>query len=830
MVNREPAASLRKAIAIFGLLVAPVGFIWAAVGLILGAREVTAIGLVATVFGAWLIAEKTTSRRRTAQSIATRVALMTQFTAVCAVAAEPTIAIPIAMGSLIPVVMALAYVERRTLTSLMICSAVVGMFATIAPSVIPWGSHFGNALDQIMPTATLIIVYGLFQLFLYNASVQVTDTASELRHALQMSHDLAATLDPQEVGNLIASHIATASNATDCALSTWDRVDDRLVTYGYYPVSRRDRLEPAYDLADYPATKAVLLTQKPTLICADDPEADPREIAYLSSIGQKSLVILPLVSRGEAIGIVELTSPKLNAFEARQIELARILAREAAMNLDNARLHEEITAQAYRDTLTSLANRARLQERLDHALSRLRGRSPNHAALLFVDLDHFKLVNDRFGHAKGDRVLQVVGERIRACIRPGDTAARMGGDEFAILLEEVTTQDEALVVAERVLEALGRPIDLGEAAPVVGGSVGLALSGIGGENGDDLLRSADVAMYAAKAAGRAQIVIFRSDLMDLAAARSELAALLRGAANRDEIKVHFQPIVELESGTPIGLEALVRWQPDGHLIHMPAEFIELAEETGEILSIGRWVIVEACRQMRSWQDRYDRPDLRLYVNLSARQFKDPSLVSMVSSALRTSGLEAGSLTLEITESSLLTQSTETLDRVAELRKLGVRLAIDDFGTGYSSLGYLRAFRVDELKIDRTFVSEPSRTDGRVLSRAIVELGRALSLELIAEGIETAEQATWFTSLGCRYGQGFLYARPMPPVEVERYLRRRQTVSKSPTDSGTGAGAGTPAARATRQVAGAPRQTAAPRSTSARMGGITSVAGGRKKTA
>jgi diguanylate cyclase (GGDEF)-like protein len=778
MLNREPAESLRRAIAVFGLVVMPVGFIWAAVGLILGQRELAAVGLVAAVFGAWLVVERVTSKTRSASSIATRVALMTQFTAIFAVTAEPTIAMPIAMGSLVPVVMALAYVERRALTSLMIVAAVVGMFAAVAPSIIPWGSHFGNALDQILPTSTLIVVYGLFQLFLYNASVQVTDTASELRHALTMSHDLAATLDPQEVGNLIASHIASATGASDCALSTWDRIDDRLVTFGYHPPDRREKLEPAYDLTDYPSTKAVLLTQKPLLIQVDDPESDVHEVAYLNSIGHKSLVILPLVSRGEAIGIVELTSTRTNAFDPRVIELARILSREAAINLDNARLHEEITAQAFRDPLTALANRARLQERLEHSLARMRGRSPDHAGLLFVDLDHFKLVNDRFGHAKGDRVLQVVAERIRACIRPGDTAARMGGDEFAILLEDVASQDEAMVVAERLLEALQRPIDLGDAAPVVGGSIGLALSGIGGDTADDLLRSADVAMYAAKAAGRSQIVAFRSDLMDLAAARSELAQLLRGAATRDEIKVHFQPIVELDGGVPIGFEALVRWQPDGHLIHMPAEFLELAEETGEILSIGRWVIVEACRQMRTWQDRFDRPDLRLYVNLSARQFRDPGLVALVSSALKSSGLAAASLTLEITESSLLTQSADTLDRVAELRRLGIRLAIDDFGTGYSSLGYLRAFKVDELKIDRSFVSEPSRADGRVLSRAIVELGRALNLELIAEGIETSEQAAWFQSLGCRFGQGYLYARPMPPLEVERYIRRRRTAERA----------------------------------------------------
>jgi hypothetical protein len=243
MVNREPAESLRRAIAIFGLVVMPVGVIWSAVGFIIGDRSIVAVGAVAAVFGAWLISERISSRRRSASSIATRIALMTQVTAVFAVAAEPTIGLPIAMGSLIPVVMALAYVERRTLTSLMVASAVVGMFAAIAPSLMPWGSHFGNALDTVLPTSTLIIVYGLFQLFLYNASVQVTDTASELRHALEMSHDLAATLDPQEVGNLIASHMASAAGATDCALSTWDKIDDRLVTYVYHPPERRDALE-----------------------------------------------------------------------------------------------------------------------------------------------------------------------------------------------------------------------------------------------------------------------------------------------------------------------------------------------------------------------------------------------------------------------------------------------------------------------------------------------------------------------------------------------------------------------------------------------------------
>jgi diguanylate cyclase (GGDEF)-like protein len=425
---------------------------------------------------------------------------------------------------------------------------------------------------------------------------------------------------------------------------------------------------------------------------------------------------------------------------------------------------------AYRDPLTGLANRSRLQDRVDHAIARLLGRSPNHAAVLFIDLDHFKHLNDRFGHAKGDHALQVIADRIRSIIRPGDTAGRLGGDEFAILLEDVESIDVVEQVCQRLIHGLSQPIELGDAAPIVGASIGYALSD-GLTSSEDLLRQADTAMYAAKAAGRGQVVAFRQELLDNASARSELAALLRGAETRNELKLHFQPVVNLDDGSPVGVEALVRWQPDGHLLHLPADFIELAEETGEILPIGRWVISEACRKVRAWQTRYGMPHLRLYVNLSARQFRDPGLVPMIVSALARTGLDASSLTLEITEGTLLTPGFETIQRIGELRALGLRLAIDDFGTGYSSLGYLHAFQIDELKIDRSFVPGSDGVgDAHVLSQAIVELGRALGLDMIVEGIETQDQADWFRTLGCRLGQGFLFARPMPAGELDRFFR------------------------------------------------------------
>jgi diguanylate cyclase (GGDEF)-like protein len=762
------------------MIVLPVGVFWALIGFAVGAISLAAVGLVAAVFATWILLEARNGRRRTEAEIAIRVATATQITAVCAVVAEPVIGTAIALGSLIPVVLALPYVRRGAVTTLLAVGSGVGAFALLAPAILPWGTRWDSSVAVILPTTTLVIVYVLFQLFLWNASTRLTDTASELRHVIEMSHDLAATLDPKDVGHRLARHIALVSHADDCVLSTWDRDGDRVMTFGCYPADRVVDLEPSYELSRFPATRTVLETHQALIVDVEDPAADEAEVRYMRSIGDRSLVMLPLVVRGESIGIVELSAKRADAFSERDVELAQLLVREASVTFDNARLHEEIRQLAFRDPLTGLANRSRLQDRVDHALDRIRGRSLSHAAVLFIDLDHFKHLNDRFGHAKGDRALRVIAERIRSIIRPGDTAGRLGGDEFAVLLEDVESAEVAAAVCQRLLDGLSQPVELDDAAPIVGASIGYALSGPDSSTSEDLLRNADIAMYAAKAAGRGQVVAFRRDLLETASARSELAALLRGAESRNELQLHFQPIVNLDDGSPVGLEALVRWQPRGHLLHLPAEFIELAEETGEILPIGRWVIAEGCRRVRALQTRYEMPNLRLYVNLSARQFRDPGLVPMIVSALARTGLDAANLTLEITEGTLLTPGFETVQRIGELRALGLRLAIDDFGTGYSSLGYLHAFQIDELKIDRSFVPGGQGVgDAHVLSQAIVELGRALGLDMIAEGIETQDQADWFRTLGCRLGQGYLFARPMSHVDFERYLRGRVPDGRRP---------------------------------------------------
>jgi diguanylate cyclase (GGDEF)-like protein len=784
LTDRGRVEALRRALRIFSLVILPFAAFWTALGTAVGAVTLAALGFVAVCFCGWLLFEAHRAQRGTEAILASRIAAGTQVAAICAVIAEPLIGVAIALASLIPVIVALPYVRRRSLSWIMAISAGVGAFGLAAPELLPWGTRDLGSLTVLLPTTGVVTVYVLFLLFLWNASARMTDATLELRHVVEMSHDLASTMDPMDVGHRLARHIALVAHADDCVLSTWDREGDRVVTFGGYPVEVGYDLQAEYSLSAFPATRGVLENRLPYLVRADDPDADTAEAAYMRSIGQRTLLMLPFVVRNEAIGIVELGSQRADAFSARAIELAQLLAREAAMTFDNARLYDELRQLAYRDSLTGLANRARLQDRVDHALERLRGRSPNHAAVLFIDLDNFKQLNDSLGHAKGDRALRVIADRIKAIVRPGDTAGRLGGDEFAVLLEDVDSHETVAAVCERLLEGLAQPVELGDASPIVGASIGFAMSGPDVQNSDDLLRNADIAMYAAKAGGRGQIVAFRPDLLETASARSELAAMLRGAASRHELHLAFQPLVTLEDARPVGVEALVRWQPPGHLLHLPAEFLELAEETGEILPIGRWVIGEGCRRVRAWQIRYDMPDMRLYVNLSARQFRDPGLIPIINAAIAETGFDPANLTLEITEGTHLTPGYETVERIGELRALGLKLAIDDFGTGYSSLGYLHAFQIDEIKIDRSFVSGGTGVgEAHLLSQAIVELGRALGLDMIAEGIETQAQADWFSTLGCRLGQGYLYARPMAAADLDRYLRRTVGLATNAPSSG-----------------------------------------------
>ena len=673
---------------------------------------------------------------------------------------QPTIAPVLMVATIIPAIVVLPHLGERALGRFIVVSWLVGVLVAVAGEMAPVTTPMPATVGSALRVLSMGIIGGITLFLVWQFSSRLKSDARELGSLAALSSDLAQTMDPLRIGDLMAEHLAVATGAAECGICYWDPAGDRVLTYGYYPRARREVVAEAYALDDYPATRRLLTESSELVVSADDPLADPSEVAYLRSIGMQSMAMLPLIARGASIGIVELYAKESRSFEERVLGLARTLTDEAAMALDNARLYEELRHQAFHDGLTGLANRGLFGDRVEHALARS-ARTGSMLGVLFLDLDDFKLVNDRFGHAAGDLLLRAVSERLAGVLRPGDTAARLGGDEFAVLLEDIAGPEDAQVVAGRLIDAVRAPVRLGEVDAIVGASVGIALSEDGVERADDLLRNADFAMYRAKGAGKGRHELFQARMRDGIAERADLESLIYHAVERGELRLQYQPIVELAGGTIVGVEALIRWQPAGRRLLMPTDFISLAEETGQIVPIGRWVVEEACRQARRWQDRLSDRSFGMSVNLSARQFSDPDLVTIVLGAARDAGIDPGSLTLEITESVLMQHTASTIEKLAQLRANGVRLAIDDFGTGYSSLSYLDRFPVDSLKIDRTFIDGfGAGREGPVLVRAIIDLAEALGLDVVAEGIERADQLGPLRQLGCRYGQGFLFSRPL----------------------------------------------------------------------
>jgi diguanylate cyclase (GGDEF)-like protein/PAS domain S-box-containing protein len=445
---------------------------------------------------------------------------------------------------------------------------------------------------------------------------------------------------------------------------------------------------------------------------------------------------------------------------------------------DRHRLEEELRHRAFHDSLTGLANRALLRDRVGHAMAR---REVCEAALMVIDLDGFKHLNDSLGHLAGDHALTVVADRLRGVSRPGDTVARLGGDEFALLIEDPISRDEIRALGARLIDALSQPLDWEDHTVVVGASVGVAFVEPGLHTADDLIRNADVGLYAAKTAGRGQVCTFDAFLFDATRNRFELEADLRVAVTKHQLVLQYQPIVELESGQPSGFEALVRWQHPTRGMLGPDEFIPIAEETGLIVPLGRWVLNQACKNFANWTRIYPHSHhLYVSVNLSARQLEDPHIVSDVQAALSDTGLLPDRLVLEITETALMHDMQAALMRLNELKALGVRLSVDDFGTGYSSLSYLRQFPIDTVKIDKSFIDDVhTGDDAATFVGAILRLSEALHLDTLAEGIETPAQAHALQELGCHLGQGYHYNKPLDPTEVDKLLSTQpQQLSRS----------------------------------------------------
>jgi diguanylate cyclase (GGDEF)-like protein/PAS domain S-box-containing protein len=458
--------------------------------------------------------------------------------------------------------------------------------------------------------------------------------------------------------------------------------------------------------------------------------------------------------------------------QALRLAHTELEQRENERALALAQVTERLQFDAFHDALTRLPNRALFMNRLEQAIKRYERSTGAMFAVLYLDSDRFKVINDGLGHSVGDGLLLGISERLASVVRPSDTVACLGGDEFALILEDISSLEDAVAVAERILNRLTQPFDIEEQEIRISASIGVVASRLDHECPDDILRDADIAMYRAKMLGRAQFVVFEPEMRSRVARTLALESELRSAVERRELMVYYQPIVSVGDGAVIGVEALVRWLHPERGFVSPAEFIPIAEESGLIVDIDRWVLYRACRQLKLWQEAWpEASDLTLNVNLSGRQFLRKDLVSNLSSLLLRTRMDPRQLRLELTESVLLNSTSQVRESLTALKGLGVQLHLDDFGMGYSSLSYLHRYPIDAIKIDRSFINQMMQnSDSAELVRTIVSMAHNLRLKVVAEGVEMTEQLAVLRSLGCEFTQGFLFSKPLPPEELVKYLK------------------------------------------------------------
>jgi diguanylate cyclase (GGDEF)-like protein/PAS domain S-box-containing protein len=522
--------------------------------------------------------------------------------------------------------------------------------------------------------------------------------------------------------------------------------------------------------ADWADSQAgfTMLTKEPLIV--EDIAGEHRFEAgdLLREHGVASGVTVIVQGRGKPFGVLGAYSDEPRAFSGEDVNFLQAVANVLADAIDRVRTEEETRRRGLHDPLTGLPNRTLVLDRIAHALAR-GDRSEGSVAVLFLDVDNFKIVNDSLGHRAGDNLLRQLAARLSDAVRPADTVGRFGGDEFVVLCEDVTDEPMALRIAGRLARVFAEPFSLeGDDVHVASASIGVVLRDGAQDNPEELLRDADAAMYRAKERGRSRVELFDTGMRARAIGRLQTEGDLRRALERDELRVVYQPIVALGDGRIRGFEALVRWQHPDRGMLAPAQFIPVAEESGMIVALGRVVLEEACRQSVQWSAVYGR--VPIHVNLSARQVADSNLVDSVAHVVRASGIEPSNLVLELTESSLLERVHSPGETLARLKELGISLILDDFGTGYSSLSYLQHFPLSGLKIDRSFVAALSGGNGNgAIVDAILRMGRALALEVVAEGLETPEHLDVLRRLGCRYGQGYLFSRPVRVDEASQLL-------------------------------------------------------------
>jgi diguanylate cyclase (GGDEF)-like protein/PAS domain S-box-containing protein len=512
-----------------------------------------------------------------------------------------------------------------------------------------------------------------------------------------------------------------------------------------------------------------ILTGAPVVVSDVERERRFTRSPTLAAAGARSGLTVTIAGRQAPFGVLGVHSTGLRDFQPGDVDFVQALANVLGDAFERQLTEDDIRHRALHDPITGLPNRVLFMDRLEQAIARLRRRR-GPAAILVLDLDRFQLINDSLGHQVGDELLAAAAPRLRHAVRSSDTVARFGGDEFAILLEEIAGERDAIETAQRIAGMFTRPFVLDGSEHFVTASIGIALAE-GGELAEDVIRDADAAMYRAKERGRARYELFDEGMRGRAISRLRVENDLRRALERDELTLDYQPLVSCRDFSIVGVEALIRWEHPGRGRIPPGEFIPVAEENGLIEPIGCWVLENACRQAARWyRQRPDAAPISMAVNLSAVQIANRALAETVAGVLRGSGLDAAFLTLEITESVMLADADGLTDALGALKTIGVKLVLDDFGTGYSSLAYLTRMPLDALKVDRSFIdglgTEPRDT---AITEAIVAMAHALSLDVVGEGVETEQQLAELSRLGCDYAQGFHFARPIPAAAITAML-------------------------------------------------------------
>jgi diguanylate cyclase (GGDEF)-like protein len=527
---------------------------------------------------------------------------------------------------------------------------------------------------------------------------------------------------------------------------------------------------PAIEVEPHTAADAALMTGRPVLVQDWDEETQFRRSGVMVATQVRSSISVRIEGPSHPWGMFGVFSRHPHAFSEHDVNFVLSVTNILADAIERQDAEDEMEHRALHDVLTGLPNRSLFTDRLEQALERVRRHPGSLAAILFIDVDHFKQVNDSLGHQAGDDLLVNVANRLREAVRPTDTVARFGGDEFGLLLEEIASERVAIATAERIAASFARPFVLDSGSQFVTASIGIALAD-GHQEADALLRDADAAMYRAKQRGRARYDVFDDDLRMRAQARGRTENELRRALDFHELRLVYQPVVDLKDEYITGVEALVRWDHPQRGLVMPGEFIAVAEESGMIERIGQWVLEEALRDAARWeQTRPDHAPLRVGINVSVQQLQSPRFPDSVADAIRTAGIEAQTLALELDESVLRDEAEQMRSTLRILKRIGVRLAVHDFGTGDSSLRQLAALPIDTIKVERRFVAALGTEDATSpIAQAVIATGSALGLRVIGAGAESREQVEHLRRLGCTDAQGYLYAEPQPAARISALL-------------------------------------------------------------